>query len=73
MSVNPARDVFSLDIDQGYDPDLELVMTDLNGRIIRKWNTRQEIEYPIADLPAGAYLLGLTDGQRSSWKRIIIE
>ena len=65
---NPATDQLSLKITAENDrPDMQIMLTDINGRVIETqalalYPGENILNLPVGDLSAGAYFLTLTDG-----------
>lgn len=64
---NPASNEIRI---QGVRIGSEMQLTDASGRILRSWKYTCNDAIPVADLPAGNYLLRSSDGQSETFIRL---
>ena len=70
---NPVKDQFNIEVSPTLDEDFTILLTDMNGRFIRQWNSAPGNTYNVGNLTAGLYMLGISSDNNTSWKRIVIE
>jgi hypothetical protein len=75
---NPANDVLVVESDLSSPNTLSLELKDVNGRSVSETVVMEHAEgvrlttFPVADLPAGVYLLTVSDGRAVKALRVIV-
>ncbi len=70
---NPARDILNIKLDRQTEA-VELSISDMQGRLVSKQtfeNPQNVMTFDMSELPSGIYMINLSDGQRSSSRKII--
>ncbi|MFK8057301.1 MAG: T9SS type A sorting domain-containing protein [Saprospiraceae bacterium] len=74
---NPAHDKVTFDVsgDTFNDDNVNVVLTDLSGRMLRQWNLAagQRTEISVSDIPSGVYMVSAVSANGVQSQRLIIE
>ena len=67
---NPVVENFQVDFSTKFNvADVTLVLTDMTGKEVKSF--AKSSSYNISDLPAGVYILKITDGKNTETKKIV--
>jgi hypothetical protein len=76
---NPAGDVASLSYFNSVGTSMEISLSDMNGRLIEKWNAanqspgKQTRNINTAQLPKGVYFVRLTSTSNSATLKLVVD
>jgi len=76
VSPNPTRDILNIQIDPGFqnETDLQVYLLNAFGNVTlhTNWNTLQELQVDVSNIPDGVYFLNVYGKRGSDVKKIVI-
>jgi hypothetical protein len=75
---NPTNDVLNIDLEMGQSANVEMVITDLTGKLVHRRSSKVEeglnkFNVSVYDLPAGIYLMTVVADEDMTTKRFVIQ
>lgn len=72
IAPNPARATFTISTAEPMASDMRVELSDISGRVIRRWDSAVSGDYAVGHLLPGMYIVRISDGDRSGIQRILI-